>query len=114
MMQVGPTLHKSLYFARREDIMAILMIADASDDMLAHYDQVVEQLEAAGHGQPAGRQFHVAARKETGYVVTDVWESQEALDRFREVLDPLLKQAGSNVDPQSTQILEVHNVIKGA
>jgi len=47
-------------------------------------------------------------------VVTDVWESQEALDRFREVLDPLLNQAGSNLDPQSTQILEVHNVIKGA
>ncbi len=94
--------------------MAILTIVDASDDMLAHYDQVVEQLEAAGHGQPSGRQFHVAARKGSGYVVTDVWESQEALDRFREVLDPLLHQAGSNLDPQSTQILEVHNVIKGA
>ncbi len=94
--------------------MAILMISDASDDMLAHYDQVIEQLEAAGHGQPAGRQFHVAARKETGYVVTDVWESQEAVDRFMEVLGPLLQQAGSNLDQQSTQILEVHNVIKGA
>jgi len=43
--------------------MAILLIADASDDMLAHYDQVIEQIEAAGHGQPSGRQFHVAARK---------------------------------------------------
>ncbi len=94
--------------------MAILMISDASDDMLAHYDEVINHLEAAGHGQPAGRQFHVAARKETGYVVTDVWESQEALDRFMEVLGPLLQQAGSNLDQQSTQILEVHNVIKGA
>ncbi len=44
--------------------MAILVISDASDDMLAHYDEVINHLEAAGHGQPAGRQFHVAARKE--------------------------------------------------
>lgn len=94
--------------------MAILMISDDSDDMLAHYDQVVEQLEAAGHGQPSGRQFHVAARKGSGYVVTDVWESQEALDRFFEVLGPLLKQAGGNLDQGSIQILEVHNMIKGA
>ena len=94
--------------------MAILTIVDASDDMLAHYDQVVEQLEAAGHGQPSGRQFHVAARKGSGYVVTDVWESQEELDRFMEVLGPLLNQAGSNLDQHSTQTLEVHNMIKGA
>ncbi len=47
-------------------------------------------------------------------MVTDVWESQEALDRFMEVLGPLLNQAGSNLDQQSTQILEVHNMIKGA
>jgi len=94
--------------------MAILVIADASDDMLAHYDHVIEQLEAAGHGQPFGRQFHVAARKGSGYVLTEVWESQESLDRFREVLGPLLNQAGSNLDQRSIQILEVHNMIKGA
>ena len=61
--------------------MAILMISDASEDTLAHYDQVIKELETAGHGQPSGRQFHVAARKGSGYVVTNVWESQEALDR---------------------------------
>jgi hypothetical protein len=95
--------------------MAILMISEAAEDILAHYDEVSKLLEAAGHGQPSGRQFHVAARKGSGYVVTDVWESQEAPDRFMEVIGPLLQQAGSNLDQQqSTQILEVHNVIKGA
>ncbi len=94
--------------------MAILMISDSSEDALAHYDEVIKQLEAAGHGQPSGRQFHVAARKGTGYVVTDVWESQEALDRFFEVLGPLLQQVGSGPERQSVQILPVHNVIKGA
>ena len=94
--------------------MAILLISDASEDTLAHYDQVIKELEAAGHGQPSGRQFHVAARKGTGYVVTDVWESQEALDRFSQILAPLLQQVGSGPEQRSMQILPVHNVIKGA
>jgi len=94
--------------------MAILMIADASEDTLAHYDQVIKELEAAGHGQPSGRQFHVAARKGTGYVVTDVWESQEAWDRFFQILAPLLQQVGSGPEQRSMQVLPVHNVIKGA
>ena len=94
--------------------MAILMISDASEDQLEHYDHVIAQLEAAGHGQPPGRQFHVAARKGTGYVVTDVWESQEALDRFFQIIGPLMQQAGSDPERQSMQVLPVHNVIEGA
>ncbi len=91
--------------------MAILMISDASEDTLAQYDQVIKQLEAAGLGHPPGRQFHVAARKGTGYVVSDVWDSQEALDRFMETLGPLLQQAGSRFEQQQTQILPVHDLI---
>jgi len=53
-----------------ESSMAILMISDASEDPLAHYDQVIQQLEVAGHGHPPGQQFHVMARKGTGYVVS--------------------------------------------
>ncbi len=94
--------------------MAILLISDASEDLLAHYDQVIKELDATGHGQPPGRQFHVAARKGTGYVVTDVWESQEAFDRFFQILGPVLQQVGSGPEQQSVQILPVHNVIAGA
>ncbi|MBA3529684.1 MAG: hypothetical protein H0T91_10335 [Propionibacteriaceae bacterium] len=94
--------------------MAILMFSDASEDTLAHYDQVIRQLEAAGHGHPPGRQFHGAARKGTGYVITEVWESQEAFDRFFQIVSPLLQQVGSRPEQQSVQILPVHNVIKGA
>ncbi len=94
--------------------MAILMISDASEDALAHYDQVIKQLEVAGHEHPPGRQFHVAARKGTGYVVSDVWESQEAFDRFFHILGPLLQQVGSGSEQQSVQILPVHNISTGA
>ncbi len=93
--------------------MAILMIADASEQLLAHYDQVIADLEAAGLGHPSGRLFHVAARKGPGYVVTDVWESQEALDQFFQTLGPLIQQAGGDPGQQTTQSLPVHNLIKG-
>ena len=91
--------------------MAILMIQDASEDTLATYDTVIQQLKQAGQEHPPGRQFHVAARKGNGYLVTDVWESQEALDRFFQTLGPLLQQAGGRVE--QPDIYQVHNVIKG-
>ena len=92
--------------------MAILFISDASGDTIDHYDAVIKQLEATGQRHPPGRQFHLAARKGDGYLVVDVWESQEALDRFAETLLPLLEQAGSPTF--QPQIYPVHNTITGA
>lgn len=90
--------------------MAILMIQDASAGTLAQYDTLMKQLEEAGQGQPAGRLFHAAARKGDGFLVTDVWESQEALDRFFQTLGPLLERAGGAQQPD---IYPVHNLIRG-
>ena len=92
--------------------MAILLVSDAPQDTLAQYDQVIARLEAAGHGRPPGRRSHTAARKGDGYLVVDVWESQEALDRFLEVLLPALQEVGSTSPPP--QVYPVHNTIEGA
>lgn len=92
--------------------MAILMIHDGSDGTLAQYDQVIQELEATGHGNPPGRLSHVAARKGDGYLVVDVWESQEAFERFGQTLGPLLEKAGGRIAPP--QVYPVHNTIKGA
>lgn len=91
--------------------MAILMIHDVSDGTLAEYDQVIKELEAAGQGNPSGRLSHVAARKGDGYLVVDVWESQEAFERFGQTLVPLLERAGGHVP--APRFYPVHNVIKG-
>ena len=91
--------------------MAILMIHDGEGDTLEHYDQLIQRLEQAGQGTPPGRLSHVTARKGGGYIVADVWESQEAFDRFAQVLAPLLQQVG--VTPAQSQIYPVHNVITG-
>jgi hypothetical protein len=91
--------------------MAILMIHDASNDTLAHYDEAIKRLEATGQGKPAGRLSHVAARKGNGSVVVDTWESQEAFERFAQTLVPLLQQIGSQLAPPET--LPIHNTIAG-
>ena len=91
--------------------MAIVMIHDVSDGTLAEYDQVISELEATGHGHPPGRLSHVVARKGNGYLVVDVWESQEAFDRFGETLVPLLERAGGRVP--APQFYPVHNVVAG-
>ncbi len=92
--------------------MALLFIHDESEDTLAHYDEGIKQLEAAGEGNPPGRLFHTTARKGNGYLVVDVWESQEAMDRFARTLMPILEKMGSPI--AQPQVYPVHNIIKGA
>jgi hypothetical protein len=91
--------------------MAIIAIHSLDEDAgtLASYDEVIKQLAATGHGRPPGRQSHVAARKGNTYFVVDLWDSQEAMDRFAQTLVPVLKQAGIPV--AQPQIYPVHNVI---
>ena len=92
--------------------MAILGIFDGSDDTLAHYDEIIKHMEANGLGHPPGRLAHVAARKGNGYIVTDVWESQETLERFQQAFLPLLQQLGIPLPPP--QFYPVHNSITRA
>ena len=90
--------------------MAIVMVSDAGTDSVEQYDQVIEQLEEAGHGNPPGRLSHTAALKDNGsYLVVDVWESPEALQRFAQVLMPLIEAAGGGAP--NLQISPVHNMI---
>ncbi|MGV1009923.1 MAG: hypothetical protein ACOYBY_15135 [Dermatophilaceae bacterium] len=75
--------------------MAIVMVSDAGTDNVAQYDQIIQQLEEAGYGNPPGRLSHTAALKDNGsYFVVDVWESAEALQRFAQLLMPLIEAAG--------------------
>lgn len=76
----------------------------------AQYDQVIQGLEAAGEGNPKGRLYHVAVPKEEGWLVVDVWESGELLDRFAQSLIPIMQKAG--VTPPRPQVYPVHSMIK--
>ena len=43
---------------------------------------------------------HIAGQGESTFRVVDVWESEEALNRFAEVVMPILRQAGVEGDPE--------------
>ena len=73
--------------------MAIIFISETNDS-IDKYDEVIVLLEARGLGHPAGRLSHVAASTGDGYMVVDVWESQELLDQFAQTLVPLILETG--------------------
>ena len=90
--------------------MAISILFQAPGMTKAQYDRVVRGLDAAGHGKPKGRLYHVASPLEGGWQVLDVWESQETFDKFGTVLLPLLEKAGVKMPPP--KITPVHNIIR--
>ncbi len=69
------------------------------------YCQTLQELEAAGLGNPDGRIYHVAAPKEGGWFVTDVWESEEHFGKFSDGLIPVLQAAGVTLAEPQTQHL---------
>jgi heme-degrading monooxygenase HmoA len=92
--------------------MAIVMVSDAGTDTVEQYDQIIKQLDEAGYGNPQGRLSHTAALKDNGsYFVVDVWESAEALERFAQVLVPLIEAAGGAAP--DLKISPLHSSING-
>jgi hypothetical protein len=81
---------------------------------LGHYDQLLAEAgyRPKGPGAP-GCIFHHAVKTDSGFRVVDVWESQEAFDKFaQERLGPLAQEFG--LAPPSVSIAEVHNYLTAA
>ena len=47
--------------------------------------------------------FHSAGQAESGFRVVDVWESEEAAQKFGEQLGPILEEAGVTDPPELYQ-----------
>ncbi len=89
--------------------MAIVAAFNIPGMTADQYDRVLQELEAKDAGAPEGRIFHVAAPTDTGWLVVDVWESEEHFGRFGETLIPVLMAAG--VTPAQPEIHPVHNIM---
>lgn len=77
------------------------------------YDQTVQMVEEMTHGMPEGCIVHIMSPTDDGYRVTEVWESEEAWQRFRsEILTPLVRQVTGEESPQQPdpQTFPVHSV----
>jgi hypothetical protein len=89
--------------------MAIAMIFEARGVSQAQYDQAVKEV-SPDKELPAGMLYHVGGPTEGGWRVAEVWESQDAADRFfKDRLGQALKNANINVQPQ---VFPVHNIMK--
>ena len=74
----------------------------------AQYEQVSKEV-IKDNKMPAGMLSHVAGPTATGWRVTEVWETQDAADRFfKETLGAALKRANISVQPTS---FDVHNIM---
>ena len=62
------------------------------------------RLESPDDIPTGGLLVHVAAETDEGFMVFDVFESEEAFDRFRAVASPIATEAGIDEPPKSFPI----------
>jgi len=62
------------------------------------------QLESPDDVPTGGLLVHAAAETDQGFVIFDVFESEEAFSRFREVASPIATEAGIEEPPRSFPI----------
>jgi hypothetical protein len=96
--------------------MSVLMVMEAPGATPEQYDRTNEIMGIHGDGDaPDGLIQHVCAIDGDGIVIADVWESQEALDRFYEQrLGAALEESGVAGNAKAPQRMEVHNMLAGA
>ena len=91
--------------------MAISIYVNPASLTAAQYDDIRGRLDAAGAGKPAGRLYHACFGSGDKLQVFEIWESQQASDKFRETLMPILQEVG--LDPGQLMVEPVHNLIQG-
>ena len=93
--------------------MPILMIHEIPGGTQEQYDQVASRLTSGGFNELSdwpseGLLSHTAGPTDDGWMVVDVWESEEAFQRFGEVIVPVLQEIGIPGEPR---IIPVHNFV---
>ncbi len=86
LVHEGPTLTREKY----EE--TVRKVSDGKSRMESPSDWPVE-----------GLLVHAAGEGPNGFRVVDVWESEEACNRFGEILGPILQEAGIEEQPQLYQ-----------
>ncbi|HUC21809.1 MAG TPA: hypothetical protein VMA73_03825 [Streptosporangiaceae bacterium] len=91
--------------------MAISVYINPASATAAQYDEIIRRLEAAGAGEPAGRLYHACFGSGDKLQVFDIWESQQAFDKFAETMVPIVQEVG--LDLGQPMVDPVHNLIQG-
>jgi hypothetical protein len=89
--------------------MSTVMVMEWSGVTQEQYNQIMRTLDL-DKTPPSGGIFHVAGFNSGTLRVLDLWESQQAFERFqRERLDQAVKKAGITSQPK-VQFFPVHNI----
>jgi len=91
--------------------MAISVYINPVSATAAQYDEIIRRLDAAGAGEPAGRLYHACFGSGDKLQVFDIWESQQAFEKFGETMVPIVQEVG--VDLGQPMFEPVHNLIPG-
>lgn len=89
--------------------MAVLYIVDNPSASTELYDKVRARLK--DEGQPSGALYHIAAKREGGgLIVVEVWESEEARERWSPKVDKAISELGGPARPKP-QKYQIHNIL---
>jgi hypothetical protein len=95
--------------------MPVLMVHDGPGGTKEQYDEVCSRL-TGGRGLTSlsdwatgGILSHAAVPTDTGWRVVDVWESEEAFQRFGEVIGPIPHEVGM---PGQPRLFALDNFVK--
>ena len=86
--------------------MAVVLIHKGPTVTRESYEQVVRSMmgkarpESPSDWPVEGLLVHAAGDGPNGFRVVDVWESEEAANRFAEIIVPLLQELGVEGDPE--------------
>lgn len=84
------------------------VVFDVPGMTASQYDAVMAGLDQRGLAVPDGRLAHVASPQPGGWLVVDVWASEEHLERFAPVLMTLIAEAG--VTPPVPRVAPTHRI----
>lgn len=90
--------------------MAIALVFKGAGVTQAQYEQVLHEV-MPGNKVARGMLSHVAGPTADGWCVFEVWESQEAVDRFfqEKKLGAALQKANINEQPE---VFQIHNMMQ--
>jgi hypothetical protein len=95
--------------------MSVVLVHQGPSLTEEKYEEVVRRLtdgksamESPSDWPVPGILAHAAGQSASGFRVVDVWESEEACNRFGEVLAPILQEAGVSDPPE---IYPVHTFV---
>ncbi len=87
--------------------MSVVLIHQGPSVTQENYEATVRKLtggksrlESASDWPVEGLLVHVAGQSPQGFRVVDVWETEEACNRFGEILQPILQEVGIDDPPE--------------